>query len=73
MGKGKGSFLRLSCRLKKNFIFLEFLNLNLILLNRIKIFLKKKNNFNIKIIKKKDKNIFFKNRNICYYNLYKQY
>ena len=42
MGKGKGSFLRLSCRLKKNFIFLEFLNLNLILLNRIKIFLKKK-------------------------------
>jgi hypothetical protein len=73
MGKGKGSFLRLSCRLKKNLIFIEFLNINIIILNKINNFFKKKNNLNTKLIKKNNTNIFYKNRNMCYYNLYKQY
>lgn len=73
MGKGKGSFLRLSCRLKKNLIFIEFLNINFLILNKINNFFKKKNNLNTKIIKKNKINIFYKNNNICYYSVYKQY
>ena len=73
MGKGKGSFLRLSCRLKKNLIFIEFLNINLIILNKINHFFKKKNNLNTKLVKKHNIDIFYKNNNICYYNLYKQF
>ncbi len=73
MGKGKGSFLRLSCRVKKNMIFMEFLNLNFIILNKIIFFFKKKNNLKVKIIKKDSFNIVFKKKNICYYNVYKQF
>lgn len=73
MGKGKGSFLRLSSRLKKNLIFIEFLNINLIILNKINTFFKKKNNLKTKLIVKNTINIFFKKTNLCYYNIYKQY
>jgi hypothetical protein len=73
MGKGKGSFLRLSCRVKKNMIFMEFLNLNFIILNKITLLFKKKINLKVKIIKKDDFNIVFKKKNICYYNVYKQF
>jgi hypothetical protein len=73
MGKGKGSFIRLSCRLKKNLIFIEFLNINLIILKRINYFFNKKNNLNTKLIKKFNLNFFYKNNNLCYYNLYKQF
>jgi hypothetical protein len=73
MGKGKGSFLRLSCRIKKNMIFMEFLNLNYIILNKITNYFKKKNNLNIKVIKKDNFNIVFKKKNICYFNVYKQF
>lgn len=73
MGKGKGSFLRLSCRVKKNMIFMEFLNLNFIILNKITLFFKKKNNLKVRIIKKDNFNIIFKKKNICYYNVYKQF
>lgn len=73
MGKGKGSFLRLSCKLKKNTIFMEFLNLNYIILNKIILLFKKKNNINIKIIKKNHIDVFFKKKNLKYYNIYNQY
>ena len=73
MGKGKGSLLRLSCKVKKNMIFMEFLNLNYIILNKIVCFFKIKNNLNVKVIKKDNFNIVFKRRNICYYNVYKQF
>lgn len=73
MGKGKGSFLRLSCRVKKNMIFMEFLNLNYIILNKITNYFKKKNNLHLKIIKKDNFNIVFKKKNICYFNIYKQF
>ena len=72
MGKGKGSFLRLACRIKKNTILLEFLNLNFLILNKLVTSFKKKNNINVKIIRKNNFNIFFKKNNICYYNLYNQ-
>jgi hypothetical protein len=73
MGKGKGSFLRLSCRIKKNTIFLEFLNLNYFILNKIILLFRKKNFLKIKILKKNNLNIFFKKHNICYYSIYKQF
>lgn len=73
MGKGKGSYLRLCCRVKKNTIFMEFLNLNIVILKKIMFFFKKKNNLNLKIIKKDNFNIIFKKKNICYYNVYKQF
>ncbi len=73
MGKGKGSFLRLSCRIKKNTIFLEFLNLNYLILNKIILLFKKKNCLKIKVLKKNNINIFFKKHNICYYNVYNQF
>lgn len=73
MGKGKGSFLRLSCRVKKNMIFMEFLNLNFLILNKITLFFRKKNNLKVKIIKKDNFSIVFKKKNICYYNVYKQF
>lgn len=73
MGKGKGSFLRLSCRVNKNMIFMEFLNLNCIILNKIVAFFKKKNNLSIKIIKKDGFNVVFKKKNVCYYNIYQQF
>ena len=73
MGKGKGAFLRLSCRLKKNTIFMEFLNLNFIILKKIIYIYNKKTNMNLKIIKTDEIDIFFKKKNISYYNIYHQY
>ena len=52
---------------------MEFLNLNYIILNKIVCFFKIKNNLNVKVIKKDNFNIVFKRRNICYYNVYKQF
>ena len=73
MGKGKGSFLRLACKLKKNTIFMEFLNLNFIILKKIIYLFNKKNNMSLKIIKNGDIDVFFKKKNISYYNIYNQY
>ena len=73
MGKGKGAFLRLSCRLKKNTIFMEFLNLNFIILKKIIYIYNKKNNMNLKLVKTEEIDIFFKKKNISYYNIYQQY
>jgi hypothetical protein len=73
MGKGKGSFLRLSCRIKKNTIFMEFLNLNIIVLKKIMMFFKKKNNLSLQLVQKDNFNVIFKKKNICYYKIYKQF
>ena len=73
MGKGKGAFLRLSCRVKKNMVFMEFLNLNFLILKKITFFFRRKNNLKVKIIKKDSFNIIYKKKNICYYNVYKQF
>ena len=73
MGKGKGSLLRMSSRVKKNMIFMEFINLNYIILKKIIAHFKIKNNLDVSIVKKNDFNIFYKKRNICYYKVYKQF
>ena len=73
MGKGKGSLLRMSCRVKKNMIFMEFLNLNYIILRKIALYFKIKNNLNVEIVKKDNFNIFFKKKNLCYYKIYRQF
>ena len=52
---------------------MEFLNLNYIILNKITDYFKKKNNLNVKIVKKDNFNIVFKKKNICYFNVYKQF
>jgi len=73
MGKGKGPFLRMSCRVHKNMIFMEFLNLNYIILNKITTCFEKKNNLRIKIIKKDSFITTFRKKNICYYKMYQQF
>jgi hypothetical protein len=45
MGKGKGKFIRLTTRVLKNSNFLEFLNINPIILKKIMNYCSVKNNF----------------------------
>ena len=42
MGKGKGLFVRLCYRLRKNSVFFEFKNVNKIILNKIRKYISKK-------------------------------
>ena len=72
MGKGKGIFERMVSRVNKNKIFLEFSNLNLILLKKLVISLKKKTNISTSLIFKKTKKIFFKKIDHSYYNFYRR-
>jgi len=72
MGKGKGKFVRLCTRVSKNFVFLEFLNINLVLLKKIIYYFSLKNNFKISYLQKNAKTLFFKNKNITFYNKYKR-
>ena len=52
---------------------MEFLNLNYIILQKIVLHFRIKNNLNVQILKKDDFNIFFKKKNLCYYKIYKQF
>jgi ribosomal protein L16/L10AE len=72
MGKGKGKFVRLCTRVPKNFVFLEFLNINIILLKKIVHYFSLKNNFKISYLQKNTKSLFFKSKNITFYNKYKR-
>jgi ribosomal protein L16/L10AE len=73
MGKGKGIFIRQVIRVPKNKIFLEFSNMNLIFLKKIRTSLKKKNNLLTLIIFKKNLPIFCNNKDISFYNFYKRF
>ena len=73
MGKGKGIFIRQVIRVPKNKIFLEFSNMNLIFLKKIRISFKKKNNLLTLIIFKKNMPIFCNNKDISFYNFYKRF
>ena len=73
MGKGKGIFIRTVTRVSKNKIFLEFSNMNIILLKKISNIFKKKNNVITKIIFKKNFKIFCFKRDISFYNFYKRF
>jgi hypothetical protein len=70
MGKGKGFFLRMISRIKKNRTFLECSNLNIIFLKKIKFFFKKKTGIQTFINFKHQRQIFCSKFNITYYNLY---
>ena len=72
MGKGKGKFVRLCTRVPKNFVFLEFLNINIVLLKKIVSYFSLKNNFKISYLQKNTKDLFFKNKNITFYNKYRR-
>ena len=73
MGKGKGIFIRAVTRVSKNKIFLEFSNMNIILLKKIAKSFKKKNNLLTFIIFKKNYKIFCSNNDIYLYNFYKRF
>ena len=72
MGKGKGKFVRLCTRVSKNFIFLEFLNINLFLLRRIIKYFSIKNHLKISFVQNNNKNLFFKNKNASFFNKYRR-
>ena len=73
MGKGKGKFIRLCTRVSKNFIFLEFLNLNFLILKKIINQFSSKNNLKVSYIFKNKSNFFFKNKNIIFFKKYKRF
>jgi hypothetical protein len=52
MGKGKGKFVRLCTRVPKNFTFLEFLNMNPIVLKKIINYFSIKNNIKFSFLSK---------------------
>lgn len=58
MGKGAGKFLRLCTRVKKNSMFLEFLNMNPLILKKILNYFSKKNNIYFSFIHKNTPRIF---------------
>ena len=70
MGKGKGIFQRVSYLVKKNKIFLEFLNLNFFFLKNIQVFFKKYSNLKVSIIKLYNQPIIFYKINLSFYKLY---
>ena len=72
MGKGKGKFIRLCTILPKNYIFLEFLNINILLLKKIMNYFSLKNNFKISYVQKNNSVIFFKHKNISFFKKYKR-
>lgn len=58
MGKGKGKFIRLCTLVFKNSTFLEFLNINPIILRKILFFFKKKNYFDFNLVSKHSQNVY---------------
>lgn len=73
MGKGKGKYIRLCTQVFKNSTFLEFLNINPILLKKILSFFSKKNFFIFNYIFKYNTDIFWKKNKINYYKEYKRF
>jgi len=73
MGKGKGIYQRLSFRVKKNQIFIEFFNLNMLFLSRVSHSLNLNANLRNKIVSNTlDYNLVLSRKNISYYKLYKR-
>lgn len=58
MGKGKGKFVRLCTLVPKNFTFLEFLNMNPIILKKIMTYFSNKNNMKFSFLYKNMNNSF---------------
>jgi|TARA_B110000503_G_scaffold95003_1_gene143034 hypothetical protein len=73
MGKGKGNYIRMVTRVKKNKILLEINNINTIFLKKIRLFFKKKTGLDLIVDFKKIKQVIFRKRNISFYNSYRRF
>lgn len=73
MGKGVGKFLRLCTRVKKNSMFLEFLNMNPIILKKILNYFSKKNSIYFSFVYKNNSDIFWKKKTITYFKEYNRF
>lgn len=73
MGKGKGKFVRLCSQVPKNFIFLEFLNMNPIILKKIINYFSIKNNIKFSFLHKNINNVVWKKKNINYFKEYRRF
>lgn len=74
MGKGKGIYQRLSYRLKKNQIFIEFHNLNVLFLSRISNMLKLSANLRNVVVRCESKyTLILSGKNISFYKLYRRF
>lgn len=73
MGKGKGIFVRSVIRVSKDKIFLEFSNMNIILLKKISKIFKKKNNLITMIVFNKNFTVFCGKSDLSFYNFYKRF
>jgi len=73
MGKGKGNYIRMVTRVKKNKILLEINNINTIFLKKIRLFFKKKTGLDLIVDFKKVKQVIFRKRNISFYNSYRRF
>jgi ribosomal protein L16/L10AE len=73
MGKGVGKFLRLCTRVKKNSTFLEFLNINPVILKKVLHYFSKKTNIHFNFIYKNNNNVFWKKKQITYFKEYNRF
>jgi len=73
MGKGKGNYIRMVTRVKKNKTLLEINNINTIFLKTIRLFFKKKTGLELIVGFKKVKHVIFRRKNISFYNSYRRF
>jgi ribosomal protein L16/L10AE len=73
MGKGKGEYLRLIFRVKRNKVFLEFMNLNSIFLKKVSLFFKRYSNLKNSVLTQKSQQIVLFKSNQSLYRVYKRF
>jgi len=73
MGKGKGVYQRLAFRVKKNQIFIEFFNLNVIFLKKISSFLQSNSNLKNAIVDNNNYKLNLFKTQLSYYKIYKRF
>ena len=73
MGKGKGTYTRTVFRVKKNKIFLEFLNLNYVFLKKISIFFKRYSNIRNSVVSLRIRKLVLFNTEIQVYKMYRRF
>lgn len=73
MGKGKGVYQRLAFRVKKNQIFIEFFNLNVIFLKKISSFLQSNSNLKNAVVDNNNYKLNLFKTQLSYYKIYKRF
>lgn len=73
MGKGKGIYQRISFRVKKNQIFLEFFNINPLFLHKISNFFIKNSFIKNTVVNANKYFLNQNNTNVSFYKLYNRY